>query len=198
MKLLINFFTFSLFATMQAQSLMPSNTYIRTCLKETECASINSSSYVFYDETKNKFYLKIDFNLMKSGIDSVDFWLEDLNDTYLYFKATLPKEQFPNLSSYNTTNFNMQGQVFLNGVWRDQTIPLSIYRAEHDLLSNTTNGNQFEAYKVNFSFAFSPKDFNIHKKPQRLTNTVFIGVGAGQINLLRSGQENEVGEAFNR
>jgi hypothetical protein len=184
--------------TCRAQNVIPSNTYVRTCLNDVECASINSSSYLFYDESKQKFYLKIDFNRLKTGQDSVDFWLEDLNDTYLYFKASLPRDQFPTLSTYNTKNFTMDGQVFLNNVWRNQTIDISIYRAESDLLSNNTNASELAAYKVNFSFSFSPKDFNIHKKPQRLTNTIFVGVGAGEINPLRAGMENQVGEAYNR
>jgi hypothetical protein len=193
LSLLMSFTFFS-----HSQNLTRSNTYVRTCLNDVECSSINSSSYLFYDEGKQKFYLKLDFNEMKTGQDSVDFWLEDLNDTYLYFTSSLPREQFPNLSSYNAKNFRMDGQLFLNHVWRSQSIDISIYRAENDLINNTTNANRFDAYKVNFSFSFSPKDFNIHKKPQRLSNVIFVGVGAGQINVLKAGMENEVGEAYNR
>jgi hypothetical protein len=184
------------FLTIRAQNIRPSNTYVRTCIGETECASINSSSFLFYDETKNKFYLKLDFNIMKTGVDSVDFWLEDLNDTYLYYKASLPRDQFPGLSSYNTVNITMQGQMFLNNIWRDVPVPITIYRAEHDMLNNNTNANELEAFEVNFSFSFLPKDFAVNKKPQRLTNTIFIGVGGGQINLLKPGQEGLVGEAY--
>lgn len=188
-----------LFTTLaQTQSIVPSDTYVRTCLNDVECASINSSSYLFYDESRQKFYLKIDFNLLKTGQDSVDYWLQDLTDTYLYFKSSLPREQFPNISAYNTKNVTLEGQMFLNDVWQNKTIAMSIYRAEHDLLSNTTNGNELQAYKVNFNFSFSPKDFNIHKKPQRLSKTIFVGIGGGVINPLRTGTENEVGEAYNR
>src|SRR5690606_14951365 len=85
------------------QDVIPSNTYVRTCLNDIECSSINSSSFLFYDESNSKFYIKIDFNMMKTGNDSVDFWLEDLSDTYFYFKAPLLRENFPDLSSYNAT-----------------------------------------------------------------------------------------------
>lgn len=183
---------------LRAQNVAPSNTYVRTCLNDIECASINSSSYLFYDEGNQKFYLKVDFNRIKTGVDSVDFWLADLSDTYFYFKGALNKEDFPTLSNYDTKNVIVNGESFLNGVWHEQTIELSIFRADNDMLNNTTNGVQFDAYKVNFSLSFSPKDFNIHKKPQRLTNNIFIGVGGGQINLLKSGMEQMVGEAYNR
>jgi hypothetical protein len=196
MKKLLFLFFFPLASALYSQSMIPSNTYVRTCLNDIECSSINASSHIYYDDAKEKFYLKIDFNAMKTGQDSVDFWLEDLDDTYFYFKASLPRAEFPNLSSYNTKNFKMDGQAFLNGVWRHQVIDMTIYRAENDLMNNSTNGNKFDAYKVNFSFSFVPKSFNVHKKPQRLTNTVFVGVGAGQINILRSGMEGQVGEAY--
>jgi hypothetical protein len=189
-------FALFLAASLNAQNLVPSNTYVRTCLNDVECSSINSSSHIFYDEAKAQFYLKLDFNAMKTGQDSVDFWLNDLSDTYFFFKASLPREQFPNLSSYNAKTFKMDGQAFLNNIWRHQVIDISIYRAENDLINNSTNANKFDAYKVNFSFSFQPKEFNIHKKPQRLTNTIFVGVGGGQINLLKAGMENQVGEAY--
>jgi len=183
---------------LSAQAIIPSNTYVRTCLNDIECSSINSSSYIFYDDAKDRFYIKIDFNAMKTGLDSVDFWLEDLDDTYFYFVSSLSREEFPNLSSYNMKNLKLDGQAFLNGVWRQQVIELSIYRAETDMVSNSTNPNKFNAYKVNYSFSFKPKDFNVHKKPQRLSNTVFIGVGAGQINVLRAGMQSQVGEAYEK
>src|SRR5688572_16003854 len=138
----------------KAQNIVPSNTYVRTCLNDIECSSINSSSFIFYDEAMARFYLKLDFNSMKTGQDSIDFWLNDLTDTYFYFKASLPREQFPNLSSYNAKNFKMDGQSFLNGIWKHQVIDISIYRAENDLINNSTNANKFDAYKVNFSFSF--------------------------------------------
>jgi hypothetical protein len=180
----------------RGQEIIKSNTYVRTCLNDIECSSINSSSYIYYDEAKGRFYLKLDFNEMKTGMDSVDFWLEDLTDTYLYFKSSLAREQFPNSSSYNAKNIRLNGQMFLNNVWRPQVIDISIYRAEGEIMTNATDANKLDNYKVNFSFSFSPKDFNIHKKPKRLTNNIFIGVGGGYINLLKPGMESQVGEAY--
>jgi len=191
-------FTFAIFLTLFArgQDVFPSNTYVRTCLSEIECSSINSSSYIFYDEVKSKFYIKIDFNRLKTGVDSIDFWLEDLSGTNFYFKAPMFKDQLPSLSSYNRKTINLIGQAFLNNVWRPLTIDVTFFRAENDLISNNTNSNEYDAYKVNFNFSISPKDFNIHKKPQRLTNTIFIGVGGGHVNLLQGGMEGLLGEAY--
>lgn len=152
---------------------------------------------MFYDQQRSNFYIKIDFNLLKTGIDSVDFWLNDLTGTNYYFKASLLPEYLPNVSNYNRKTIRLSGQSFMNDVWRPQTIDITVFRAEGDMMSNNTDALDFSAIRVNFNFSISPRDYNIHKKPQRLTNTIFIGVGAGRINLLRPGMENQVGEAFN-
>src|ERR1043166_4608878 len=183
----------SLFAV--AQDLHPSNTYVRTCLSNIECSAMSGASFLFYDRATEKFYIKIDFNAFKSGQDSVDFWLQDLDDTFLFFKASVKESEFPSLSSYNARTIRMDGQLFLNGLVRSKTIDMSLFRAEDDLQSNST-GENFNAYKVNLSFSFSPKDFNINKKPARLTNNVFIGINAGFINLLTPGMGAQLGAAY--
>jgi hypothetical protein len=197
MKTIIFLLLFSCtFIKLKSQEVFPSNTYVRTCINDIECASINSSSFIYYDEARGKFYIKIDFNRLKSGIDSIDFWLDDLTDTYYYFKASLPPELMPNLSNYNRKSFHLVGQAFLNGIWRNQTIDITVFRAEDDMMSNTIDADQYRAYKVNFNFIIVPKDFKIHKKPQRLSNTIHVGVGSGRINQLRPGMEGQLGEAF--
>jgi hypothetical protein len=180
-----------------AQEVYPSDTYVRTCISDIECSSINSSSFIYYDESRAKFYIKIDFNLLKTGIDSVDFWLEDLTGTNFYFKASLPPDQLPGLSNYNRKNVRLAGQVFMNGVWRAKTIDFTFFRAETVVSGGGIDGIDYDATRVNFNFSIEPKDFNIHKKPMRLTKTIFVGVGAGRLNVLLPGMENQLGEAFN-
>jgi hypothetical protein len=196
-SLLILLFSLSaLHSPLFSQALLPSNTYVRTCLSDIECSSIDGASFLYYDEATEKFFIKVDFNELKTGRDSVDFWLSDLDDTFLYFKASVKKENFPSLSSYNARTIRMDGQIFLNGIWRSKSIDMSLVRADKDMLSNTTGGGKYDAFNVNLSFSFLPKDFNIHKKPTRLSNTVFIGINAGRINLITSGMETQLGEAW--
>jgi hypothetical protein len=183
-------------AMARSQNVRPSNTYVRTCISDIECSSINSSSYIFYDEVKGDFYLMIDFNRLKTGIDSVDFWLNDLAGTNFYFKAPLPPDQLPGVSNYNHKTFKLTGQAFLNDIWRDQTMEVTMIRADHDMLSNTIDADKYEALKVNLSFSIMPRDFRIHKKPQRLTNTIFIGIGSGTINLLTQETISMLGDAY--
>jgi hypothetical protein len=180
----------------KAQDINPSNTYVRTCLHDIECSSINSSSYLFYDEQKGKFYIMIDFNRLKTGVDSVDFWLQDLTDTYYFFKGSMMPEYLPGVNNYNHKTIKLAGQGFLNNVWKNQTIEISFLRADTDMMSNTIDGDKLEALRVNLSFSIMPKDFQIHKKPQRLTNTIFIGISSGKLNALKQEHINLLGEAY--
>jgi hypothetical protein len=126
----------------------------------------------------------------------VDFWLEDLSDTYYYFKASLLADQLPRLSNYNRKTIRLVGQAFLNNVWRNQTIDITVFRADSEVNFQKEDTERFNAFKVNLNFSIVPKDFNIHKKPQRLTNTIFVGIGGGRINPLRPGMEGQLGEAY--
>jgi hypothetical protein len=196
-KILLSFILF-LSLAVQCQDVLPSNTYVRTCLNDIECSSINSSSYLFYDREKGKFYIMIDFNRLKTGIDSVDFWLEDLNDTYYYFKAPMQYELFPGVSNYNQKTFKLSGQAFLNNIWKAQTIEVTLIRADNDMMSNSIDSEKIEALRVNLNFTIVPKDFNVHKKPQRLTNTIFVGIGSGRLNPLKREQISMLGDAYNQ
>ena len=179
-----------------AQSLVSSHTSVRTCVSDKECSSVSSSSYVFYDESKNAFYLKIDFDKLKVGVDSLDYWLDDLNDTYLFFKAPLRKEDFPTLSNSNAKTFKVNGQLFINDVWRSQSIELSIFGTENSSLNFSQNANPYKNYKVSFGFSIVPKEFKLHKKPHHLKDVIYISIGMGQINLLEPGMESFVQEAY--
>ena len=147
----------------QAQ-VISSNTYIRTCLNKIECSSISNSSTLFYDENKAGFYLLLDFNNFKTGEDSLDDWLKDLTETSLYYKVSFPPENFLGLSNNKQKNFTLNGQTYLNGIWKNQSIELSLYSSENSVTSATNIGNKYHNYKVNFSLSIVPKDFNIHKK----------------------------------
>ena len=182
--------------SLHAQELISSNTAIQTCIKDVQCFSINNSSYLFYDESKSSFYLKVDFNKFKVGQDSIDDWLNDLTDNFLYFKAPMDPSNFSNLSNNKFKTLKLNGQVFLNGVWRSQTIDLSIYMIENGFLNQSINKNNYDLYKVNFSISLLPKDFNVHKKPHHLKKTIFIGVTLGRINQLQPGMQSALGEAY--
>lgn len=197
MKKVLIILGLSLISLLHKAQIISSNTYIRTCINKLECASISNSSLLFYDENKNSLYLKVDFNNFKTGEDSLDNWLDDLSETALYYKAPFPPENFLGLSNNQHKNFTLKGQTYLNGIWLDQIVELSLYSSENSITSASNIGNNYDNYKVNFSISVVPKDFKLHKKPHHLTETIFIGLALGRINLLKPETLPLLGEAYN-
>jgi hypothetical protein len=79
------------------QSIQSSNTYIQTKYHHALHYSVNNSSYLYYDESKQSLYLKIDFSKFKTGNDSLDDWLNDLSGTFFYLKFEIDKQLFQNV-----------------------------------------------------------------------------------------------------
>ncbi len=189
MKFFTLIFTF-FFVTARAQGIISSNTFIQTCVHQSQCFSINNSSYLFYDESKNTFFLKVDFLKFKTGQDTLDDWLDDLASTYLYFKAAMDKEVFQSgFANHHTKVLKLHGQAFLNGIWHKQDVEISLFTSDNGLLNTTGNQTIYDSFKVNFSISIIPKEYQIHKKQHHLKKTIFIGVTLGRINLLQSGME---------
>ena len=180
----------------QTQSIISSVAGVRTCLNNTECSSVNSASYLFYDEAKSAFYLKLDFNALRTGVDSMDIWLDDLKDKYLYFKAPLRKEEFPSLSNGNAKTYKVNAQVFMNQVWESQAVELSIFTTENSQLNYGQTESQYNKYKVSFGISLDPRTFKLDTMPHHLTETIFISIGLGFINPLEPGMEKFVKEAY--
>ncbi|MFN7912570.1 MAG: hypothetical protein ACK5QC_12160 [Bacteroidota bacterium] len=178
------------------QDVVSSNIYIQTCIDKTQCSSINSAGYLFYDESKQHIYLKVDFNKFKTGEDSVDYWLKDLTETYLMVKGPLASESFLGLSNNNHKTHRLAAQVFINGIWQTQNIDVTIFSAENSILAHNAFGTNYNKYKLNFSINIVPKDFKIHKKSQHLKKTIFLGVALGRVNLLTPSLQSQLGEAY--
>lgn len=180
----------------RSQSLISSNTYIQACIDNTQCSLINNSSHLFYDENSSTVYLKIDFATFKANQDSIDDWLGDLKGTFLYYKAHLPQEAFRGLNNHVHKTLKLHGQLYLNGVWHNKVIEITLFSTENSILSSNTNGNTYDDVKANFSFSISPKDFKLHKGPHHLRKAIFIGVSLGRFNLLPSNGRVLLGEAY--
>lgn len=183
-----------------AQETVSSSTSIESCVDSAHCYTVKGPSYLFYDESKNDFFLKIMFADFKIDGDTSDVWLNNPSDSTLYFKADLQKEQFPTLSNQNTKTFELNGQIYFNNKWRDQTIELSIFSSENSIVntSNTNANFKYDNYKVNFSLPFVPKNFKAYKKPSYANQTLQINVTLGRINLLKPGMENLLKDIYNQ
>jgi hypothetical protein len=196
-KIIVILLLIAVKTTFAQGNIISSNTVIQTCIKDMQCFSINNSSYLFYDDSKQSLYLKVDFKKFKVGDDTIDDWLNDLVDTYLYFKAPFDASNFSGLTNNNHKTYKVNGQALLNGIWHTQAVEITIYQSEGGLLDQNSNKNNFDLYKINFSINILPREYKIHKKPHHLKKSIFIGVSLGRINQLQPGMQGLLGEAYN-
>jgi hypothetical protein len=183
------------FLKSQSQDVISSNTSLKICNDGENCETLTGTSYLFYDESKSEFYLKLDF---KNFIDSTHLSFRSMLDSIFYFKAIMPTEDFPQLGNQATQNYKLNGKIFYNNIWKEQTVDLSIYVAENSLLNVSSNNANFryDSYKVNFNVPFVPKDFAETSSLSHLNQTISLGVTLGRINLLKPGMEFLLAEVY--
>lgn len=198
MKLYYILFSIFIFFKSFSQDLVSSGTSIESCQNGSNCYTVKGPSYLFYDESKNNFFLKIYFSDFKVTGDTADTWINKTQDSLLYFRAELQKENFPQLSNQNTKTLKLNGQIYFNNKWKDQSIEITIYSSENSIVNtaNTNTNFKYDNYKVNFSVPFVPKDFKNYKKLYYLNQTININITLGRINLLQPGMEGLLGDIY--
>lgn len=182
----------------QAQYLFSSNTVVESCNDLDSCLSINNSSYLYYDETKNEFFLKVDFSNFRSKTVA-DNWLNKERDTILYFRMLFPKENFPVLGMEERQSFKVNGRIFYNNKWKDLPVEITMFSSQNSPANTTspgTNSASFEQYKINFTLPFVPSEFKSYSEIYYNSQTVRINVTQGRINLLKPGMENLLSEVY--
>jgi len=184
----------------QAQYLLSSNTNIESCNKLDTCISANNFSFLYYDESKSEFFLKVDFsNFRAEGI--VNNWIDKEKDTSLFFRMIFPKENFPVLGTEERKTFKVNGRIFYSNKWKDQPVEITVYSAQNSFLNNTSTStnytnNGFENYKLNFTIPFVPSDFKKYAQPYYNSQVLNINVTLGRINMLRPGMEPLLSEVY--
>lgn len=180
-------FFFLQFLQLKAQFNISSNTFIQTYINGQKFYSINNSSFIYYDENTHYIFLKVDFEKFKTSEDTIDEWLEDLTDSYLYYKAPLTNDFFLGIGANGHKRIKLNGWINLNGIWKEKQVDIDIISGLSGGIDQRNNKNHFDAYRVNFNFALLPKDFKINKKPHHLKKSLEIVVSMGSINLVQPG-----------
>lgn len=196
MKYILFFFLFSTTFFSKAQEIISSNTSIESCLDGKDCQTINGSSYLFYDDTRNEFFLKIDFSNFRNDRDTLNAWVNDLIDTTLFFKAILPKESFPPTSEQTVKSYKINGEIFFNDKVQQQVVEISIFSTLNSMIISGNSNLKYDAYKLNFSVPIVTKDFKVYKKISYLNQTISVNVTMGRINLLKPGMEFHLKEVY--
>jgi hypothetical protein len=198
MKIFLSGFLFLLCFELQAQFLVSSNVVVEYCNPTDSCQNSNNSAFLFYDDSKNEFFLKIDFSHFRSDYDTANTWLNRERDTCFYYRFIFPKQDFPKLGIEERETFTVNGKMFYNNKWKDQAIELNIFAPQKNLMNNTSgpNSTSYENYKINFTLPFLPRDFKTYKTAKFNEQTVNINVTYGRINSLKPGMESLLDEDF--
>ncbi len=189
MKCILILFLFSAFS-INAQNVQSSKTYINTCFNEQQCFSLNNSSFIFYNNANHEITLSIDFNKFKIGNDTLDEWLDDLDDTKLIFKGNINTDNLLSLTHHNSKPIIVNGLISFNGISHTHSIEMTLFEiSKEGMLFTNNQEDYFDRINVNLQFGFSPKEFKIHKKKHHLKKKITIAIYRGVINAFKPGME---------
>ncbi len=190
MKKLILIFMFFSSSTF-AQDLQSSKTYIQTCYHDQQCFSLNSSSFIFYNPDNHELIITVDFAKFKLGNDTLDEWLDDLDDTKLIFRGHLNTDNLLSLTHHNSKAIILNGLMSFNGVSHAHSVELTLFEIPREgILFNDNQNNYFDRINANLQFGFYPKEFKINKKPHHLKKKITLAIYRGYVNPLKSGMEH--------
>lgn len=176
-----------------SQEVYPSNTFVKTCIQKEMCFGNQNSSNLFYNEANSEFYLVIDFAKFKIGIDSLDAWLDDLDDSKFIFKGHLNMDKLPALSNNGYKTIHVNGTATFNSVIHPYSIDIIFFSIPQEgILFRNTGNDYYDRVRVNMEIAFKPKEFKLDKKPHHLKKTISVNIGSGYINQLKPGMEKHI------
>lgn len=190
-KIIHLFLLFFVAGKVSAQEVFPSNTFVQTCIQKEVCFANQNSANLFYNEASSEIYIVVDFKKFKIGVDSLDAWLDDLDDTKFIFKGALNSDKLPALSNNGFKTLQVNGNISFNGVMHSYTIDLVLFKISPDgMLYRNTGNDYYDRIRSNVQISFKPKEFKVDKKPHHLKKTISINIGSGYINPLKPGMES--------
>ncbi len=177
--------------TIKAQEIQVSKTYVNTCYNSQQCFSLNNSAFIFYNPSNHEFIISIDFAKFKIGNDTLDAWLEDLDDTKLIFKGELHTDNLLELTHHNSKATIVNGTITFNGISHAHSIELTLFDiSKEGMLYNNQGNDYFDRIGANLQFAFTPKEFKLNKKPHHLKKKIIVAIYKGFINEYKPGLES--------
>lgn len=175
----------------RAQDVQSSKTYIQTCYQDQQCFSLSSSSFIFYNPDNHELMITVDFAKFKIGNDTLDEWLDDLDDTKLIFRGQLNTDNLLSLTHHNSKAIIVKGLTSFNGISQAHTIELTLFEIPREgMLFNDNQNNYFDRINANLQFGFYPKEFKINKKQHHLKKKITLAVYRGYINPFKPGMEH--------
>ncbi len=190
-KIICLFALFFVAGKVSAQEVFPSNTFVQTCIQKEVCFANQNSANLFYNEASSEFFVVVDFKKFKIGVDSLDAWLDDLDDTKFIFKGSLSSDKLPALSNNGYKTLQVNGNITFNNVIHSYSVDLVLFIISPDgMLYRNTGNDYYDRIRSNIQISFKPKEYKIDKKPHHLKKTISINIGSGYINPLKPGMES--------
>ncbi len=175
----------------RSQNVQSSNTYIQTCYHSQNCFSLNSSSFIFYDPENHELMITVDFSKFKVGVDTLDAWLDDLDDTKLIFRGILNTNDLLELTHHNSNVTLVNGMINFNGVSHPHSIELTLFEiSKEGMLYKNNQQDYYDRINANLQLGFYPKEFNVHKKAHQLRKKITIAIYKGHINMFKPEMEH--------
>lgn len=179
------------FLGLQAQSVYPSMTFVQTSYNNHQCFANDNASQLFFNDESKELYLVVDFAKVKVGHDTIDAWLDDLDDGKLYFKTIIASDKLLLLTNNNTKTLKVNGKIRLNEVVNDVTISITFFEiSKEGMLYRNTGNDYYDRIRTTFQLEILPKDFKLDKKLHHLKKPITISIGSGYINQLKPGLES--------
>lgn len=173
-----------------AQNILPSNTFIQTNYHNHDCFANGSASFLFYNELNHELNIVIDFSKCKVGHDSIDEWLDDIDDGKLYFKGIVKSEKLLDLTHSNVKSVEVVGKFKFNNVTVNDDIEITLFEISKEGMLYVNNGNDYyDRIRANVQLELVVKDFKIDKSKHKLKNTIKVNIGQGYINQFVPGME---------
>ncbi|MDP2386369.1 MAG: hypothetical protein Q8M29_08350 [Bacteroidota bacterium] len=179
-------FLFCLTLNAQEKSIVPSVAHVQTTYHNELFYSMKESATIIYDETTQAFLVKIDFGKLKTGVDSLDEWLLDLEESQLVYKAALTPEAFPTPGNLVSKSIKLPGTISFNNQSHNVDLNLLIFEVnEQGIMYRDYGNNQYDKFRFRFSINIAPKDYKLDKKKHHLKKTITVMVSNGVINLIK-------------
>jgi len=170
------------------QAPRSSKAYVNTCFNKHQCFSVNETQgcFVFYNQENQELKVVLDFSKFKTGNDTLDIWLDDLDDTYFVFNGFIKSQKFLELSPNNAFSFNLNGTISFNNVLSSHFAELSLFEISNQGMLYHDNGQDYlDRVQANIMITFYPREFKIDKKPHHLKKSISIAIYRGYINLYK-------------
>ncbi len=159
------------YCTVFSQTVKPSKAYVNSCYNKHQCFSVNENDgcFLFYNTEDQSLRIVIDFSKFKIGNDSLDAWLDDLDDTYLTFTGYIKNQKLLELSPNNSNSLVLNGSINFNNMVSNHSIELTLFEISNKGMLFNDNGQDFlDRVQANILISFYPKEFKIDKKQHHL------------------------------